>query len=64
MILSLPEIEFEVMSVSSSIAPSVAACASAQLPRVSCSTRRAPRVFTASLRMRAMMFIGSRNQNT
>src|SRR4051812_17733266 len=63
MILSLPEMEFEVMSVSSSIAVSVTACFSAL---VFSSPDREPLVaaITASVRMRTMMFDGSRKRNT
>lgn len=63
MILSLPEMEFDVMSVSSSIEPSVAAWASLTS---ALSASEAPRlaVRIAVCRMRVMMFCGARNQNT
>jgi hypothetical protein len=63
MILSLPEIELVVMSVSSSMAESAMAWASA--PRVAFAVVEPSwAISTASRRMRAMMLVGSRNQNT
>jgi hypothetical protein len=63
MILSLPEIEFDVMSVSSSIAASTSPC-DATARAASWVVTAASTVSTACSRMRATMLDGSRNRNT
>ena len=63
MILSLPEIEFEVMSVSSSIEAIVLPCAPVHTA-IDCAKAPFRATSTASRRIRATMLVGSRKRNT
>jgi hypothetical protein len=63
MILSLPDTELMVMSVSCSRPDSDAACASSRSSRIS-AVRPRSAAAEASLRMREMMFSGWRKSNT